>query len=372
MDLKNIGWDSFFEDHLKQVKSKTKYDYNFLVGRVSAVHTNLCQVLTEGGEITAQVSGKMRDKINNELIGPGGDFLDTGFPAVGDWVVMIHDQQHNSGMIRMILPRRTKFSRNAAGATSQEQVIAANIDYAFIVAALNADFNPSRIERYLVTTWNSGAIPVILLNKADLCADIDAKTAEMEKTAVGVSVHAISAAKGDGLEQLKPYLQNGRTSVFIGSSGAGKSTIINRLLGRDVIKVVETSDYKDKGRHTTTSREMYLLEGGGIVIDTPGMRELQLWEGEQGLSETFDDIEQLAAQCRFNDCRHQEEPGCVIRSALEKGEIDQVRFKNFLKLQRELKYQEARHNVKVRMEQSKRWKTIAKIRRHINKDSAIR
>lgn len=372
MDLKNIGWDSFFEDHLKQLKDKTKYDYNFLVGRVSAVHTNLCQVLTENGEITAQVSGKMRDKINNETNSPNGETPEPAFPAVGDWVVMIHDRQHNSGIIRMVLPRKTKFSRNAAGVTSQEQVIAANIDQAFIVAALNADFNPSRIERYLVTAWNSGAIPVILLNKADLCAEVDAKVVEMEKTAVGVSVHAISAAKGDGLEQLTPYLQNGRTSVFIGSSGAGKSTIINRLLGRDVIKVVETSDYKDKGRHTTTSREMYLLEGGGIVIDTPGMRELQLWEGEQGLSETFDDIEQLAAQCRFNDCRHQEEPDCAIRPALEKGEIDQVRFKNFLKLQRELKYQEARHNAKVRMEQSKRWKSIAKTRRHLNKDSTIR
>jgi ribosome biogenesis GTPase len=372
MDLKNIGWDSFFEDRLKQIKNQTKYDYDFLVGRVSAVHTNLCQVLTEGGEITTQVSGKMRDKINNETTSPNEETPEPAFPAVGDWVMMIHDQQHNSGIIRLVLPRKTKFSRNAAGVTSQEQVIAANIDYAFIVAALNADFNPSRIERYLVTAWNSGAVPVILLNKADLCAEVGAKIAEMEKTAVGVPVHALSAAKGDGLEQLTPYLQNGRTSVFIGSSGAGKSTIINRLLGRDVIKVVETSDYKDKGRHTTTSREMYLLEGGGIVIDTPGMRELQLWEGEQGLSETFDDIEQLAAQCRFNDCRHQEEPGCAIRPALEKGEIDQVRFKNFLKLQRELKYKEARHNAKVRMEQSKRWKTIAKTRRHINKDSKIR
>ncbi|MDQ7797680.1 MAG: ribosome small subunit-dependent GTPase A [Candidatus Edwardsbacteria bacterium] len=369
MDLKNIGWDPFFEEHLKQIKNKAKYDYDFLVGRVSAVHTNLCQVLTGGGEVTAQVSGKMRDKINNETTSPNGETPEPAFPAVGDWVMMIHDQQHNSGIIRMVLPRKTKFSRNAAGATSQEQVIAANIDYAFIVAALNADFNPSRIERYLVTTWNSGAVPVILLNKSDLCTEVDAKIVEMEKTAVGVSVHAISAAKGEGLEQLSPYLQNGRTSVFIGSSGAGKSTIINRLLGRDVIKVVETSDYKDKGRHTTTSREMYLLEGGGIVIDTPGMRELQLWEGEQGLSETFDDIEQLAAQCRFNDCRHQDEPDCAVRLALEKGEVAQVRFKNFLKLQRELRFQEARHNAKVRMEQSKRWKAIAKTRRHINKDS---
>lgn len=369
MDLKNIGWDSFFENHLEQIMKNIKYDYKFLVGRVSAVHSNLCQVLTEGGEMTAQVSGKVRDNINNELIGTGGDFLDAGFPAVGDWVVMIYDQQHNSGIIRMVLPRKTKFSRNAAGATSQEQVIASNIDFAFIVAALNADFNPSRIERYLVTAWNSGATPVILLNKADLCAEVDAKIAEMENTAVGVQIHAISAAKGDGLEQLNQYLHNGKTSVFIGSSGAGKSTIINRLLGRDVIKVVETSDYKDKGRHTTTSREMYLLEGGGIVIDTPGMRELQLWEGEQGLSETFNDIEQFAFQCRFADCRHQEEPGCAVKSALESGEIDRVRYRNYLKLQRELKYQESRNNAKLRMEEAKKWKNIAKAIRNFDKGS---
>lgn len=371
MDLKNIGWDAFFEDHLKQIKNKTKYDYNFLVGRVSAVHTNLCQVLTEGGEITAQVSGKMRDKINNETASPNGETLEPAFPAVGDWVMMIHDQQHNSGIIRMVLPRKTKFSRNAAGATSQEQVIAANIDYAFIVAALNADFNPSRIERYLVTTWNSGAIPVILLNKADLCTDVGAKIEEIEKTAVGVRVHAISASLGEGLDQLRPYLQDSRTSVFIGSSGAGKSTIINRLLGRDAIKVAGTSDYKDKGRHATTSREMYQLEGGGIVIDTPGMRELKLWEGEQGLTETFEDIEQLAAKCRFGDCRHQEEPGCAIKAALENGEIDGARYKNYLKLQREIEHQEARNNAKVRAEQSKRWKNIAKARRHLNMNSKI-
>jgi ribosome biogenesis GTPase len=372
MELKNLGWDDFFAGHLEQIKNKTKYDYSFLVGRVSAVHTNLCQVLTEAGEIPAQISGKIRDGIDNETTSPNGEAPEPAFPAVGDWVMMIHDQQHNSGIIRVVLPRKTKFSRNAAGTTSQEQVIAANIDHAFIVAALNADFNPSRIERYLVTTWNSGAVPVILLNKADLCPEVDVKIAEMEKTAVGVSVHAISAARGKGLEQLSPYLQNGRTSVFIGSSGAGKSTIINRLLGRDVIRVVETSDYKDKGRHTTTSREMYILEGGGIVIDTPGMRELQLWEGEQGLSETFDDIEQLAAQCRFNDCRHQEEPDCAVRTALESGDISRARYGNYLKLQRELKYQESRNNTKVRMEQSKRWKNIAKTRRHLNKDSTCR
>ncbi len=222
MDLKNIGWDSFFEDHLKQIKSKTKYDYNFLVGRVSAVHTNLCQVLTEGGEITAQVSGKMRDKINNETTSPNGETPEPAFPAVGDWVMMIHDQQHNSGIIRMVLPRRTKFSRNAAGATSQEQVIAANIDYAFIVAALNADFNPSRIERYLVTTWNSGAVPVILLNKADLCTEVNGKIAEMEKTAVGVQVHAISAAQGEGLEQLTPISSKRQDFGFYRLLGSGE------------------------------------------------------------------------------------------------------------------------------------------------------
>jgi len=368
MDLKNIGWDAFFESHLERIMKNAKYDYKFLVGRVSAVHSNLCQVLTEGGEMAAQVSGKVRDNINNELIGSDGENPDAGFPAVGDWVVMIHDQQHNSGIIRMILPRKTKFSRNAAGTVSQEQVIAANMDYAFIVAGLNADLNPSRIERYLVTAWNSGAVPVILLNKADLYPDAGEKAAEIEGIAPGVAIHAISAINQDGLQQLDQYLNRGRTAVFIGSSGVGKSTIINRLLGKDIIKVMEISDYKDKGLHTTTRREMYLLENGGIVIDTPGMRELQLWEGEGGLSGTFADIEEIAARCRFKDCRHQNEPNCAVRAALESGEIAPARYKNYQKLQRELKYQESRNDAKARMEQSRKWKNIAKARRQLNRD----
>jgi len=366
MELKKLGWDSFFDRNLAKILDNARGEYDLVTGRVSAVHTNLCQVLTEKGEITAAISGKVRDGIANDVVFTDAEVV---FPAVGDWVVMIHDQHHNSGIIRMIMPRKTKFSRNAAGAVSQEQVIAANIDYAFIVAGFNADLNPSRIERYLVTVWNSGAVPVILLNKADLCPDVSEKVAEIERIAPGVAIHAISAINQEGLQQLDRYLNSGKTAVFIGSSGVGKSTIINRLLGRDIIKVKEISNYKDKGHHTTTSREMYLLENGGIVIDTPGMRELQLWEGEKGLSGTFQDIEEIASQCRFSDCRHQNEPECAVRVALENGTIERVRYKNYQKLQRELKYQESRTNIKLRMEESKRWKNIAKATRNFDKGS---
>lgn len=370
MDLRQIGWDSFFEGHLKDIKGQARYDYEYMAGRVSAVHSDLCRVWTEEGEITARVSGKFRDNIGNESISLQAG--ETSFPTVGDWVLVIKDQQHNSGIVRMILPRKTKFSRNAAGAASREQVIATNIDYAFVVASLNAELNTNRIERYLVAAWNSGAVPVILLNKADLCPEADEKCAEIRMRCSGVAIHVISAFKQNGLQQLDQYLSCGNTGVFIGSSGVGKSTIINRLLGDAVIETKEISPYKDKGHHTTTSRGMYLLANGGIVIDTPGLRELQLWSGEDGLSETFADIETIAGQCRFRDCRHQKEPGCAVRAALEAGDIDPDRYRNYLKLQRELKYQESRNEARMKMAQSKRWKDIAKARRQLNNGSRHR
>lgn len=366
MELKKLGWDSFFDRHLAEISDNVRGEYDFMAGRVSAVHSNLCQVLTEKGEITAAISGKVRDGIANDVVFTGAEVV---FPAVGDWVLMIPDEKHNSGIIRMVLSRKSKFSRKAAGSVSQEQVIAANIDFAFIVASLNADLNLSRVERYLVTAWNSGAAPVILLNKADLCPIADEKVSEIEAIAPGVAVHAVSAMNRQGLQQLDNYLTYGKTAVFIGSSGVGKSTIVNRLLGSDIIKVKEISDYKDKGHHTTTSREMYLLENGGIVIDTPGMRELQLWEGENGLSGTFEDIQEIASLCRFSDCRHQNEPECAVRVALENGTIERVRYKNYQKLQRELKFQESRTNLKLRMEESKKWKNIAKAARNFDKGS---
>jgi ribosome biogenesis GTPase len=365
MELKDLGWDAFFDGHLGEILKNVRSGYDFMIGRVSAVHTNLCLVITEQGEVTAMLSGKVRDGISNDVAITRAENV---FPAVGDWVLMINDGRHNAGIIRMVLPRKTKFSRKVAGAMSREQVMAANMDYAFIVAGLNADLNPSRIERYLVSAWNSGATPVILLNKADLCPDVDERISEINGIAPGVATHAISAINREGLRELDRYLTFGKTAVFIGSSGVGKSTIINRLLGGDIIRVKEISAYKDKGHHTTTSREMYLLQNGGIVIDTPGLRELQLWEGEQGLSETFADIERVASQCRFNDCRHQGEPDCAVRTALETGDIDRLRYKNYIKLQRELKYQKSRNNAKVRMEQSKKWKNIAKARRQLNRD----
>lgn len=370
MDLRQIGWDSFFESHLKNIMGQARYDYEYIPGRVSAVHSDLCQIWTEEGEITARISGKLRDNIGNESASLQVE--EASFPAVGDWVLVIKNPQHHSGTVRMILPRKTKFSRNAAGAASREQVVATNIDFAFIVASLNSELNTNRLERYLVAAWNSGAVPVILLNKADLCPEAEEQAAEIRTKCPGVALHVISAVKQNGLQQLDQYLNGGRTGVFLGSSGVGKSTIINRLLGDAVIEAREISPYKDKGRHTTTSRGMYLLGNGGLVIDTPGMRELQLWSGEDGLSETFADIETIAGQCRFRDCRHQKEPGCAVRAALEAGDIDPDRYRNYLKLQRELKYQESQNDARMKMDQSKRWKDIAKARKQLNKGSGHR
>jgi ribosome biogenesis GTPase len=245
--------------------------------------------------------------------------------------------------------------------------MAANVDTAFIVGSLNSELNPNRVERFLVAAYDGGVSPVVLLNKTDLCPEPGAMQSGMEARLPGVPVHAISAATGEGMGELGRYLGGGRTAVFLGSSGVGKSTIINRLLGGDTIRTAEVSGYKDRGRHTTTSREMYLLQNGGIVIDTPGLRELQIWDGGEGISQAFRDIEELSGQCRFSDCRHMGEPGCAVQTAVEGGSISQERLRSYHKILREASFHRRRQNVRLRIEEAKRWKTISKSMRHFDK-----
>jgi ribosome biogenesis GTPase len=257
-------------------------------------------------------------------------------PAVGDWVVIRRRRDQTQAAIVAVLARRSWFSRKIAGSVTDEQVVAANVDVVFIVMALDADFSLRRLERYLLLARESGASPVILLTKPDLAADADAQASEVRAVAGELPVHVVSPKLGEGLEQISAYLTRGRTGALLGSSGVGKSTIINRLVGQDVQKTREVRSADAKGRHTTIHRELVLLPNGGLIIDTPGMRELQLWDVGDAVRETFDDIQALAAGCHFTDCQHRGEPRCAVKDAVTEHRLDQARLQSYLRLQDEL------------------------------------
>ncbi|MBI5806536.1 ribosome small subunit-dependent GTPase A [candidate division TA06 bacterium] len=346
MNLSILGWDYHFERNFRLLVSALPENNNILPGRVAAVHLSLVRVLTELGELELAVSGKLRDGILTE--GLPEEWL-TGIPAVGDWVAFDHDPANRSGTIKAILPRKNCLTRNRAGALTDQQAMAANIDTVFIVGALNDELNFSRLERYLVAARNCGASPVIVLNKSDLCLDPAKKQREAEQAAREIPVVVVSALAGQGLERLWEFLPEGGTCVFVGSSGVGKSTIVNRLTGTDSLATGELSAYKDKGRHVTSSRNLFLLPNKRMVIDTPGLREMQLWDGGDGLAQTFDDIEELAGACRFQDCRHDGEPGCAVKKALENGGLEPSRYKNYQKMHRELAAHKKRQALKEKI-----------------------
>lgn len=320
MNVEILGWNDSF------AAAFTAYtDKHYEVGRVSAEHKTLYEVITTRGTMPAIVSGK---------------FLHTAqtpseFPAVGDWVVLTINEAEQKALIHGILPRKSRFSRTAAGNTPNEQIIAANVDTLFIVSSLNRELNVRRIERYITMAWESGAAPVLVLSKADLCTDIDSCIQAVEEVAWGIPIHIVSAVQGDGIEELQQYFREGSTIVVLGSSGVGKSTLLNAIIGEDVLKTSDIAHYKDRGRHTTTHRQMVVLPGRGILIDTPGMRELRLHDDGENVSRTFADIETLMQNCRFVDCTHNGEPGCAVDSAIDDGTLDPDRYESFLKQQRE-------------------------------------
>ena len=304
------------------------------------------RLITPEDERWAKISGKFRYE--------SGSVSD--FPAVGDYV-QAELVGKGTAVIHAVLPRKSVFIRKAAGTGNTEQVVAANIDTVFLCMALNNDFNIRRLERYLTAAWDSGAMPVILLTKKDLCDDLEDKVMEVESIAGGVDIITASSMEEDGIRQVEPYLVEGKTFAFVGSSGVGKSTLINKLLGEDRL---ETNGLRndDKGRHTTTHREMLFLPNGAIVIDTPGMRELGMWAAETGLSASFADIEALAAECRFRDCTHTSEPGCAVRKAIEKGELSEERLLSYRKLEAENSYSEDSQSYLA--EKKKKFKEISK------------
>lgn len=352
MNLIDLGWNQPLESQFESYKIQ-----GFIPARVTREHKSNYTVGCEHGELTAEIAGKFRFGAQTK-----GDL-----PTVGDWVVISARPDESRATIHALLPRKSAFVRKAAGNVTVEQVIAANIDTVFIVTGLDGNFNVRRIERYLTLAWESGANPVVLLNKADLCDNIDARTAEVETAAIGVAVHALSARDDHGLEALAPYLAPGKTSAFLGSSGVGKSSIINCLAGEAKLPTGDVREDDSRGRHTTTSRELLLLPSGGIVIDTPGMREIQFWGDDEGLKQAFDDIEQLAAQCRFRDCSHFSEPGCAVREGIENGSLLRQRFESYLKLKKELLYLERRQAMKASAVEKLRWRQIAQFQKILKK-----
>lgn len=352
MNLKSLGWNQTFEESFKSLEI-----LNLVPGRISIEHKGLYNVLTEYGELLGEITGKIR-------------FNATGrhdFPAVGDWVAVQAIPQEGKAYIHNILPRKSKFSRKAAGLTTDEQIVATNVDTVFLVNALNQDFNLRRLERYLLMAWESGATPVIVLSKADLCEDVQKYIDEVETIAFGVPTLAVSAEKGTGLEALSSYISEGETVALLGSSGVGKSTLVNKLFGSEILKTNVIRDEDGKGKHTTTHRELIVLEGGGILIDTPGMRELQLWEGDNSLSHSFQDVEGFAEKCRFRDCTHHNEPGCGVQAAIETGELNKERYSSYLKLQRELAYFARKEDQKLALAERAKWKKIAGDRTRVHR-----
>lgn len=323
------------------------------VGRITLQEKGFYRIRTSMGEQNALVSGKFQFDAQSP----------SDYPAVGDYV-MASCADPDTAIIHQLLPRRSLFVRKAAGTSKTEQVVAANIDTVFLCMSLNNDFNLRRLERYLAVAWESGAEPVVVLTKADLCADLPQKQGEVEAIAMGVTILITSAMELEGYRQIMPYITEGRTVAFVGSSGVGKSTLINRLLGEERL-ATDGLRNDDKGHHTTTHRELLFLPGGAMVIDTPGMRELGMWDAVSGVEQTFGDIEELAARCRFRNCSHTSEPGCAVRAALESGHLDAGRWLSYQKLKNENSY--AADSESYLAAKEKKFKEISKINKYHKK-----
>ena len=334
--LAALGWTDELEAAMTIYSER-----GFEPARVVAEHRGGYYVRGERDDRLASARGKLRD---HEITG--------GMPAVGDWVAVC-DAPGGTAAIEAVLPRRTKISRKTPWLKAEEHTLVANVDTVFLVAGLDGDFNARRLERYLITAWDSGATPVVVLTKLDICEDYEQIT-EAEAVAIGVPVLAVSNVTGEGLDDVRAYLAPARTVALLGSSGVGKSTLVNKLAGREVMRTGELRR-DGRGRHMTRHRQLLVLRDGTILVDTPGLRELQLWEGD--VDSAFSDIAELATQCKFNDCSHQAEPGCAVLKALTTGELDGDRMRSYRKLERELRAIEARSNKRIGRELKRRWKT---------------
>jgi ribosome biogenesis GTPase len=352
MSLAAFGWDAHFERAFAAFADRADVH----PARVLIEFNHNYRVATALGEVDAVLAGRVKHHARSRA----------DLPAVGDWVAVRKRPEEDRAAIVAVLDRRSRFSRRMAGQVTDEQVVAANADVVFLVMALDADFSPRRLERYLLMARESGAAPVVLLTKPDLTGDLPVHVAAAAAVAGDIPVHVINPKSSEGLEQVAPYLRGGRTGALLGSSGVGKSTIINRLAGDDRQRTREVRAADSKGRHTTTHRELIRLPDGGLIIDTPGMRELQLWDASAGMRGTFEDVEALAGQCRFSDCRHRGEPGCAVSAAVTAGELPATRLDSYRTLQDELAYLSRQQDERAQIEEKRRGKIGAKaLRQHL-------
>ncbi len=349
MSLEQLGWDSEYEHQFTSHR-----EAGLVPARVAREDRERYLVLHEGGESPAEIAGRMRHEARTRA----------DYPAVGDWVGIRVAGGDGAATIAAVLPRRSVFARKMTEDVTDAQIVAANIDAVFVVMGLDGNFNVRRVERYLAAAWDSGAQPVVVLNKADVVEDIESAVAEVEAAAPGVPVVALSALRGDGVEALGEWLAPGRTIALMGSSGVGKSTLVNALLGEERLATGDVREVDSKGRHTTTHRELVALPGGALMVDTPGMRGLLLWGDESSLSSAFPEVDALAAQCRFRDCGHQSEPGCAVREAEAEGRLDAGRLASWKKLQRELRWLAMKQDARLKSEETAKWKVIHNSMKH--------
>lgn len=356
MKVTTLGFSSYFKEQMTAFMEESKLK-NCVPARVVLEHKHSYRVLAEEGEWLATVAGHFAYT----------SFSRVDFPAVGDWVLVEKMPGEERAIIHKLFARKSVFSRKVAGKEITEQIVASNVDIVLLVMSLNADFNIRRLERYLVAAWDSGAKPVIVLTKADLCSDVVQYVNEVEAIAFGVDIFVTSALSGEGLADIRALFTEGVTGALLGSSGAGKSTLTNALVEDELMRVSGIREDDAKGRHTTTHRELVVLPSGGCLIDTPGMRELQLWDQGDSLSSSFKDIEEFATLCRYRDCSHQNEPQCAVQQAIYDGELEESRLQSYFKLQKELAFIERKTNTQARLDEQRKWKQISKSIKQIKK-----
>lgn len=347
--IKQYGWNDSLETKWnEQIRSEKRG--KMVAGRVLLEHKHMYRVVTDQGEWLGTLSGNFKHNAQQRR----------DYPAVGDWVGIEQMPGEEKGIIHSILPRNSLFSRKVAGETTVEQIVAVNVDYVLLVMSLNLDFNLRRLERYMIAAWDSGANPVIVLTKKDLCNDPETYIEQAEAVAFDVPIYVVSSVTGEGITELQDLLKDGKTAALLGSSGVGKSSLTNALCGEDVMNVQNIREDDDKGRHTTTHRELFHMPGGGLLIDTPGMREFQLWDNSESLDAGFKDVEQIAETCRFNDCQHNGQPGCAIEEALNNGSLSRERYASYEKLKKELAFMERKADLAAQKAERSKWKQITK------------